>query len=126
MGIDLPDRGRMARLWFAGALAAVAVGCAPREPVTPLVTDDLPMPLVIARHGVPTTRALVCADGSPDCQAAVEALAWEEFGSMVALQAGRIVTVPLKQTVNQQKFVDPEGEMVRTALAVGVTFCAPD
>lgn len=33
------------------------------------------IPLVIARHGVPTTRALVCADGSADSQAAVQFLA---------------------------------------------------
>ena len=43
--------------------------------VSDALLHDPPMPLVIARHGVPTTRALVCADGSPDCQAAVEALA---------------------------------------------------
>lgn len=41
---------------------------------TDALLNDPPMPLVIARHGVPTTRALVCADGSADCRAAVEAL----------------------------------------------------
>lgn len=41
---------------------------------TDALLNDPPMPLVIARRGVPTTRALVCADGSADCHAAVEAL----------------------------------------------------
>ena len=36
--------------------------------------NNAAMPLLIARHGVPTTRVLVCADGSADCGAAVEAL----------------------------------------------------
>lgn len=43
--------------------------------VSEALVHDPPMPLVIARHGVPTTRALVCADGSPDSDAAVDALA---------------------------------------------------
>jgi nucleotide-binding universal stress UspA family protein len=36
--------------------------------------NDPPIPLVIARHGVPTTRALICADGSTDCLEAIDAL----------------------------------------------------
>jgi nucleotide-binding universal stress UspA family protein len=43
--------------------------------VSEALVHDPPMPLVIARHGVPTTRALVCADGSAHSDAAVEALA---------------------------------------------------
>ena len=43
--------------------------------VSESLVHNPPMPLVIARHGVPTTRALVCADGSADSQAAVAALA---------------------------------------------------
>jgi nucleotide-binding universal stress UspA family protein len=42
--------------------------------VSQALVHDPPMPVLIARHGVPTTRALVCADGSADCRAAVEAL----------------------------------------------------
>lgn len=41
---------------------------------TDALLHDPPMPLLIARHGVPTTRALLCADGSADANAAVEAL----------------------------------------------------
>ncbi|MDP2287862.1 MAG: universal stress protein [Actinomycetota bacterium] len=41
---------------------------------TDALLNEPPMPLVIARHGVPTRRALVCADGSADCHAAVEAM----------------------------------------------------
>ena len=42
--------------------------------VSEALVHNPPMPVVIARHGVPTTRALVCADGSADCHAAIEAL----------------------------------------------------
>jgi nucleotide-binding universal stress UspA family protein len=41
---------------------------------TDALLNDPPIPLVIARRGVPTTRALVCADGSADSRAAVLAL----------------------------------------------------
>lgn len=58
--------------------------------------------------------------------AAVEAVAWGKFGSMVALQSGKIVTVTIEKAVHKQKFVDPNGEMATTARAVGVSLCAPD
>ncbi len=41
---------------------------------TDALLDHPPMPLVIARHGVPTVRVMVCADGSAHCRAAVAAL----------------------------------------------------
>jgi nucleotide-binding universal stress UspA family protein len=41
---------------------------------TDALLNDPPIPLVIARRGVPTIRALVCADGSADSRAAVQAL----------------------------------------------------
>ncbi len=53
-------------------------------------------------------------------------LARGEHSHMVALHADRIVSVPLKEAINKQKFVDPKGEMVITAEAVGVSFCGPD
>ncbi|HUT51832.1 MAG TPA: ATP-dependent 6-phosphofructokinase [bacterium] len=58
--------------------------------------------------------------------AAVQALARGEYSHMVALHADRIISVPLKEAINKQKFVDPKGEMVITAEAVGISFCGPD
>lgn len=55
--------------------------------------NDPPIPLVIARHGVPTTRALICADGSTDCLEAIDALCampWiDQVHVMVATVAER-------------------------------------
>jgi len=55
--------------------------------------NDPPIPLVIARHGVPTTRALICADGSTDCLGAIDALCampWiDQVHVMVATVAER-------------------------------------
>ena len=59
--------------------------------VSESLVHNPPMPLVIARHGVPTTRALVCADGSADCRAAVETLESMPWLEQVAVL---VVSVP--------------------------------
>ncbi len=43
-----------------------------------------------------------------------------EFGQMVALRGGKIIGVPLEEAVGQQKLVDPEGQMIKTAEAIGI------
>jgi nucleotide-binding universal stress UspA family protein len=42
--------------------------------VSEALVRDPPIPVVVARHGTPTSRVLVCADGSADSRAAIEAL----------------------------------------------------
>ena len=59
--------------------------------VSEALVHDPPMPLIIARHGVPTTRALVCADGSAHSVAAVQALAGMPWLGQVDVL---VVTVP--------------------------------
>lgn len=54
--------------------------------------------------------------------AAVEALVKGKSGSMVSLQGSKIITVPIKEAIEDLKKVDPEGEMVRAARAVGISF----
>jgi phosphofructokinase-like protein len=53
---------------------------------------------------------------------AVELIARGEFGRMVCLRAGEIESVTLDEAVGEVRLVDPEGSMVRTARAVGITF----
>jgi 6-phosphofructokinase 1 len=53
---------------------------------------------------------------------AVELALEGEFGQMVCLCGNRINSVPLSQAVARQKLVDPAGELVRTAKAVGISF----
>ena len=56
---------------------------------------------------------------------AVRALANGQTGKMVALQAGEIVTVPLSQACANIKTVPVEGQLVRTARDIGISFAAP-
>lgn len=56
---------------------------------------------------------------------AVRALASGETGKMVALQAGTIVTVPLSEGCANIKTVPTDGQLVRTARDIGISFAAP-
>src|SRR4051812_5551514 len=56
---------------------------------------------------------------------AVRALASGETGKMVALQAGTIVTVPLDEACSAIKTVPVDGQLVRTARDIGISFAAP-
>ena len=53
---------------------------------------------------------------------AVELIARGEFGKMVALRSGQIVTVEVADAVGQMKRVEPDGELVRIAKSIGVCF----
>jgi 6-phosphofructokinase 1 len=57
---------------------------------------------------------------------AVRALTEGKHGTMVALQAGDVVTVPISEAVANVKAVPPNGQMVRTARDTGISFGAPD
>ncbi len=74
----------------------------------------------VQRGGVPSPhdRVLSTRFGAR----AVRALADREFGVMVALDGDRMGTVPLECAVGHAKHVDPEGELVATARAMGVSF----
>jgi ATP-dependent phosphofructokinase / diphosphate-dependent phosphofructokinase len=56
---------------------------------------------------------------------AVRALANGETGKMVALQAGTITTVPLSEACANIKTVSVDGQLVRTARDIGISFAAP-
>ena len=57
---------------------------------------------------------------------AVRALAGGETGKMVALQAGTIVTVPLSEACANIKTVPTDGQLVRTARDIGISFAAAE
>jgi 6-phosphofructokinase 1 len=48
-----------------------------------------------------------------------------EHGKMVALQANEIITVPLSDAIANIKTVKPDGQLVRTARDIGISFAAP-
>ncbi|PLX90299.1 MAG: 6-phosphofructokinase [Desulfuromonas sp.] len=53
---------------------------------------------------------------------AVELIAAEKFGRMVALKGQQVTDVAISQAVAQLNRVDPEGELVLTAEALGISF----
>src|SRR3954451_21946629 len=56
---------------------------------------------------------------------AVRTLANGQTGRMVALQAGEITTVPISQACANIKTVPIDGQLVRTARDIGISFSAP-
>lgn len=56
---------------------------------------------------------------------AVRALANGETGKMVALQAGEVVTVPISQALDAVKTVPVDGQLVRSARDIGISFASP-
>ncbi len=54
--------------------------------------------------------------------AAVELIARGDFGKMVCLRNAAIECVPIADAIGKLKIVDPQGEMVRTARAIGISF----
>lgn len=54
--------------------------------------------------------------------AAVDLVADGQFGKMVALRADSIVAVDIVKAIGQLKTVRPDGELVRTARAIGIGF----
>ena len=57
---------------------------------------------------------------------AVRAVVEGETGKMVALQAGTIVTVPLSEACANIKTVPTDGQLVRTARDIGISFAAAE
>ena len=57
--------------------------------------------------------------------ACVRALANGQMGKMVALQAGLVVNVPLSDAIANIKTVSADGQLVRTARDIGISFAAP-
>jgi ATP-dependent phosphofructokinase / diphosphate-dependent phosphofructokinase len=77
----------------------------------------------LQRGGTPNAFDRVLGTNFGAC--AVRALANGETGKMVALQAGTIVTVPLDEACTTVKRVAVDGQLVRTARDIGISFAAP-
>lgn len=74
----------------------------------------------IQRGGSPTAfdRILSTRFGSE----AVELIARGDFGKMVCLKGQDIVSVPIEDAVSRMKSVQPDGQLVKTAEAIGISF----
>ena len=74
----------------------------------------------LQRGGSPTTMDRML--GTRFGVHAAELVAEEAFGRMVALQGTQVVDVPIDEAIGKQKFVNPDGQLVRTAESMGI-FC---
>jgi len=54
--------------------------------------------------------------------AAIESLAEEKYSHMVCLRTPHIKTVTIKEAISKLKRVNPDGELVKTAEAIGISF----
>jgi 6-phosphofructokinase 1 len=54
--------------------------------------------------------------------AAVELIAQGKFGSMVALQDGKMTDAPLEAVIGKNKQVDVDSELIHVAKSLGVSF----
>jgi 6-phosphofructokinase 1 len=77
----------------------------------------------LQRGGSPNAFDRVLGTNFGAC--AVRALAGGETGKMVALQAGTVTTVPLSEACANIKSVPADGQLVRTARDIGISFAGP-
>jgi 6-phosphofructokinase 1 len=78
----------------------------------------------LQRGGTPNAFDRMLATNFGAC--AVRALAEGQRGVMVGLQSASIITVPLAEAVTNIKTVSSDGQLIRTARDVGISFAAPD
>jgi phosphofructokinase-like protein len=78
----------------------------------------------LQRGGRPNAFDRMLATNYGAC--AVRALAEGKLGTMVALQAADVVTVPLAEAIARTKTVPPQGQLVHTARDIGISFGSPD
>ena len=77
----------------------------------------------LQRGGSPNAFDRVLGTNFGAC--AVRALASGETGKMVALQAEKIVTVPLSEACANIKTVPLDSQLIRSARDIGISFASP-
>jgi ATP-dependent phosphofructokinase / diphosphate-dependent phosphofructokinase len=55
-------------------------------------------------------------------KAAADLVATGKFGHMVAVRGEEIVSVPIRDAVSRPKYVDPDGQVVKAAQSLGISF----
>jgi len=77
----------------------------------------------LQRGGSPNAFDRMLATNFGAC--AVRALAGGQTGKMVALKASEVITVPLAEAIANVKTVAADGQLIRTARDIGISFAAP-
>ena len=106
------EANREARLGGIGSVVAAELEKCTGKEVRNCVLGHL------QRGGTPTTfdRALCSMFGA----AAVELIAGEDYGKMVAFTDEHIGAIPIEDAVGKLKTVMPDGNLIRTARALGI------
>jgi ATP-dependent phosphofructokinase / diphosphate-dependent phosphofructokinase len=78
----------------------------------------------LQRGGSPNAFDRMLATNFGAC--AVRALATGERGKMVALQSASVITVPISEAIANIKSVAADGQLIRTARDIGISFAAAD
>ena len=78
----------------------------------------------LQRGGSPNSFDRMLATNFGAC--AVHSLAEGEMGKMVALKSSKVITVPLEEAIVDIKKVTLDGQLVRTARDIGISFGAKD
>jgi 6-phosphofructokinase 1 len=105
---------REARLGGIGAVVADAIGRSTGKETRVCVMGHL------QRGGAPTTfdRLLCTRFGA----SAVRLIAEGKFGNMVALRPPDTESIPIKDAIGRLRTVPPEGDIIRTGRALGISF----
>lgn len=108
------EAGREVRLGGIGALVADEVARRTGKETRVVVLGHL------QRGGAPTSfDRLLCTRYG---EAAVRLIRAEKYGCMVSLRGTEIVDVPISRAVGRVRRVDPDGELVLAAKALGIGF----
>jgi len=121
-GAVLPDGQQVGRVASSGNTVLGGIGAVIAREVEARTGMESRVTVLghLQRGGTPSPFDRILATRFGVC--AVEMVRSGEFGCMVALKTPGIVAVPLTDAVRQQRKVDPDGEMVRFARAVGTAF----
>ncbi len=113
-----PDEGSPGRLGGIGDWVAERIGEFVKVELRSVVLGHM------QRGGTPTTydRILATRFGVE----AVNHIARGYYGHMVCLKGNKIICKKIKQAIKQINLVDPEGQLVKTAEALGITMGRPD
>ena len=108
------------RSWRLRRFARTAANDSARLPDTQRIKSRVCVLGQLQRGGSPTTfdRALCSIFGAT----AVELIAAGEFGKMVAFTGPQVGAIKISDAIGKLKVVRPDGNLVRTARALGICF----
>jgi len=121
-GAPMPDGEQLGRISAAGNIVLGGIGQVVGRESEARTGMEARVTVLghLQRGGIPSPfdRILASRFGVK----AVELVVAGDFGKMVCLQTPNIGAVPLEDAVDHQRKVDPDGEMIRFARSLGMSF----